>query len=151
MIQKTMRFVNTLSAILAFVACIVSHMPVQAQNLTGTYHGTMKVYLDETLSTITDSQRLRLEELKSGIQYAIFLDKFSVSSFDIPALKCKAIGRASAEGVKVSGKISDKTGTFPVIGSLEGTIDTLGVAKITYTLQFGKMPMMIYAHYEGKK
>lgn len=151
MIQKTKGFVQTLSTIFAFVACIVFHMPVQAQVSTGTYRGTTKVYLDKTLSTTESNQCLRVEELRPGIQYAIYLDEFTVSSFDIPALKCKATAQRSAEGITIHGKISNKTGTFPVIGSLEGIIDTSGIAKMTYTLHFGKMPMIIYAHYDGKK
>lgn len=151
MVQKTKEFVQTLSTIFAFLACIVFHMPVQAQVSTGTYRGTMKVYLDKTLSTTENNQYLRVEELRPGIQYAIYLDEFTVSSFDIPSLKCKATAKRSAKGIIVHGKISNKTGPFPVIGSIEGVIDTSGIAKMTYTLHFGKMPMVIYAHYDGKK
>lgn len=150
MTQRTKRFFSALPMILALVACMTFALPSQAQT-AGKYKGEMKVYLEKALSSITKDQGLRIKEIKPGTKYSMLLNPFSVSSFDIPALKCMATGKKVANGIEVSGKISDKTGAFPITGSLKGTIDKKGVAKVVYTLKFGKMPMTIYAHYVGKK
>ncbi len=151
MIQKTKRFINVLRLVFILVGCLAFTIPSKAQHSMSQYSGTMKVYLDKSLSGTYCRQHLRVKEVKLETKYTIYSDPFSVSSFDIPALKCIATGKKVANDIELSGKINNNTGAFPITGSLKGTIDKKGVAKVVYTLKFGKMPMTIYAHYEGKK